>query len=314
MSRSKKPAKSGKTIDQVIPDQTIHGVNAVKLGSEMTEDINELGDDLTKLVELGASVAILETSAKEKFINLIAEMVTVKMAPLFTKQGQLRAGVPPIFLQSIFEWGLGHMNDKVRAVAQRDHDQAMERGEKRTKDKTATGKSATKSVRNKRRSLQDLCVSLTCGVHHIVRDALDACANWEPGLPGQMSWKGRHDIFMQGVEYLIEQESLPIMVGISGDEGPFGGRPYYLGMKNEDALKVGEIIERSFGSGKHEYTLHLRTEMMESHVLYTTLRQFQAICKRYETRCDGDMRDMRDYTTPPEFRVELIDTRVDTGK
>ena len=104
------------------------------------------------------------------------------------------------------------------------------------------------------------------------------------------------------------------MVGISVDEGPFGGRPYYLGMKNEDALKVGEIIERSFGSGKHEYTLHLRTAMMESHVLYTTLRQFQAICKRYETRCDGDMRDMRDYTTPPEFRVELIDTRVDTGK
>ena len=282
MTRAKKQTEKqdDKTVKDAVKDQVVCGVNAVTVAKEMSSEVDKLGHDLSELAIMGASLKVLEAGAKVKFINLIAQLVTVHLKPLFTQKHTLRSGVALEFVRDQFQWALSSMNDKVR-----------------------------KSIRNKRDDLQNLAVALTHKNPQISKDAYEACTMWESGTSGQPSWASRTQIFSEGIDALIADSTNKVIVGYcADDDGVMQGRPYLLGPKGLELGKVGDDVTIERGVKPHNYTVQVTIGEAPVNEVFDDFVQFAKHAGRYETACNAFIKSIRKENTPPELEIELVKT------
>ena len=311
MTRAKKQTEKqdDKTVKDAVKDQVVCGVNAVTVAKEMSSEVDKLGHDLSELAIMGASLKVLEAGAKVKFINLIAQLVTVHLKPLFTQKHTLRSGVALEFVRDQFQWALSSMNDKVRNAAYDAHDEAVANDNPPLKNRTDHGKSATKSIRNKRDDLQNLAVALTHKNPQISKDAYEACTMWESGTSGQPSWASRTQIFSEGIDALIADSTNKVIVGYcADDDGVMQGRPYLLGPKGLELGKVGDDVTIERGVKPHNYTVQVTIGEAPVNEVFDDFVQFAKHAGRYETACNAFIKSIRKENTPPELEIELVKT------
>ena len=272
-------------------------VNILSLKESMDADMQEVGYRLADAVLSGSTAREEQEAGRVAVIDMLASLEK-GLAPGFTKEGLLYKDFPAKELGAVVSDAFCNMVDITRWAGHARHASLRKAGKVPPYSKNDMGKNANKAIREKRRTIQNLLVSLTSKSRWIQVNARSACSKWVKGQVN-MSWGMRTEHWMKGVEELISQSALTACVG-RGGEGLNG--LFYRGEQDPDQAP-GSTFTATFGTGKNEYSLTLIHEDMPVSELYDALGQQSIDARRLLTQSDAGRLQLRDSFTPDELRI-----------
>ena len=272
-------------------------VNALSLKKAMAKDMAIVGDKLADTVLSGSTARAEQEAGRVAVVDMVASLEK-GLAPGFTKEGLLYKDFPASDLGAVVTDAFCNMVDIVRKAGHDRHASLRKAGKVPPYSKNDMGKNANKTIREKRRAIQNLLVSLTSKSKKIRNNARSACSKWVKGQTN-MSWGMRTEHWMKGVEELIGQSALTVCVG-RGGEGISG--LFYRGEQDSDQAP-GSVGIATFGTGKNEYSITLTHDDMPVSELYEKLGQQSIDARRLLTQSDAGRLQLRDSFTPDDLCI-----------
>ena len=279
------------------PAKKASRVNILSLKKSMDADMREVGKKLADTVLSGSTARQEQEAGRIAVIDMVASLEK-GLAPGFTKTGVLYKDFSAKDLGTVTSDAFCNMVDITRYAGHSKYLSLREEGKTPPYSKNDMGKNANKTIREKRRAIQNLLVSLTSASKKIRDNARTACSKWVKGQTN-MSWGMRTDHWMKGVEELIGQSALTVCVG-RGGEGISG--LFYRGEQDPNQAP-GSTSTATFGTGKNEYSLKLTHSDMPVSELYNALGQQSIDARRLLTQSDAGRLQLRDSFTPDELRI-----------